>query len=115
MDRQWWGQNPYFFHSTNILIHAVTALALMGLLETMLQSRRAAFLGGLLFALDPAHLQSVAWMGGRADTICALWTILFSWALIWAVRSKGADRAAGLALSKIEPLSTPLSSNGKSH
>lgn len=101
LDRQAWGQDAVLFHRTNILIHAVTALALMGLLETALRNRRVAFLGGLLFAIHPLHLMSVAWLGGRTDALCALWTTLFAWALVGAVRSRGGGRAALIALSTI--------------
>lgn len=93
LDRRVWGVTPFGFHQTNILLHVLTTGALIGLLRTAFRRRSVALAGGLLFAVQPAQVSGVAWIGGRTDSLCALWVALFAWALILAARSTGRKRA----------------------
>lgn len=94
-----WKGNPFFYHQTNILIHAFGSIALAGLLQEAFRSRRIAILGGLVFALAPAAVSTVAWIGGRTDSLCALLIILFVWGLLRALRCFGARRTVYCAFS----------------
>lgn len=60
VDRHLWGAGPFFYHQTNILIHMLTTLAVMRLLETAFRKRRIGFLGGFLFAIQPVQVSTVA-------------------------------------------------------
>ncbi|HXG24393.1 MAG TPA: hypothetical protein VNJ09_07565, partial [Chthonomonadales bacterium] len=75
--------------------------ALMAALGAAFRSRAVAVVGGLLFALQPAQVSAVAWIGGRTDSLCALWVALFAWALIRAVQSTGRRKAAWIGVTTI--------------
>ncbi len=94
-----WGRVPFFYHQTNILIHVLTTAILVALLRAAFGSRRVALLGGLLFAVQPIQVSAVAWIGGRTDSLCALWVALFAWGLIRGVQSSGRKRVEWFLLS----------------
>lgn len=65
---------PAVYHARNLVLHAVgTALACLVLLALGL-SPPAAALGAALFAVHPAHVESVAFVSGRTD----LWATVFA-------------------------------------
>lgn len=67
------GGQPLPFHLTNIAIHAVCA-ALVVALALRLTGGRAVggAVAGALFALHPAHAESVAFVSGRVDPLATL-------------------------------------------
>ena len=95
------GGTPFFSHQVNILIHLLTTACMMGLLLCAFRSRKIALLGGLLFALQPAQVGAVAWIGGRTDSLCALFVVLFAWALVAGVRTQGKPRTIYLTASAV--------------
>jgi hypothetical protein len=99
LDRKLFGAGPVFNHQTNILIHVLTAVALVCALQAAFRSRRIGILGGLLFAVQPVQISTVAWIGGRTDSLCALWVVLFAWAIVRAAQTEGRERAIRLALA----------------
>jgi len=101
LDRAIAGGTPFFSHQVNILIHLLTTAALIGLLLKAFRSRKIALLGGLLFALQPAQVSAVAWIGGRTDSLCELFVALFAWALVAAVRAQGKPRTLYLTASAV--------------
>ncbi len=70
------GWNPAWFHAVNAVLHAATAalVALPALRSTA--SATAALIAGLWFAAMPAHVESVVWIAGRTDVLCALFFLL---------------------------------------
>lgn len=99
LENRLWHGTPFLYHQTNILIHAATCAALMGLLLLALDSRRIAALGGLLFALQPTQVSTVAWIGGRTDSLCALLVTLFAYTLLLAIKATGPRRWVWCGLS----------------
>jgi len=83
------GRDAFVCHQTNILIHLCTTAALIGLLRALLPNRWIAALGGLLFAIQPAQASTVAWIGGRTDSLCTLWLTLFLLCLVRSAQSRG--------------------------
>lgn len=69
---------PYSFHATNILLHALNS-GLVFIFLGLFLSRPASIAGALVFAVHPAHTESVAFVSGRTD----LWATFF--ALLCAV------------------------------
>jgi hypothetical protein len=70
---QWWlhGDRAWAFHLVNILLHAgVTAL--VAVLGARIAGIRVAWIAGLLFAVHPIHVEAVAGLVGRAETLCTL-------------------------------------------
>jgi protein O-mannosyl-transferase len=92
LDRQLWHTTPFGYHQTNILLHLLTTAALAGLLLAAFRRRSVALLGALLFAIQPAQVSTVAWIGGRTDSLCALFVTLFAWGLVAGLRRQGRDR-----------------------
>jgi tetratricopeptide (TPR) repeat protein len=66
------GFRPEGYHLMNILLHVVNTLllALIGLRLT--REKSIALLAGALFALHPVHAESVTWIAGVTDPLCAL-------------------------------------------
>ena len=59
--------NTLGYHVTNLVLHLVSALLVWRLLAKL--SLRLAWLGGLLFAVHPAMVESVAWMSELKNTL----------------------------------------------
>lgn len=66
---QWqlWHENTLGYHLTNILLHAFCSLLVWRVLTKF--NLRLAWLGGLLFAVHPAVVESVAWMVEFKNTL----------------------------------------------
>jgi len=101
LDHKLWGSTPFYYHQTNILIHVLTTACLIALLHAAFRSRAMALAGGLAFALQPAQVSTVAWVGGRTDSLCTLLMALFAWTLIRGVQSAGRARAGWIAASTV--------------
>ncbi len=99
LDHLLWKQDPSGYHLTNILLHlfAVWTVYLLG--AALFRRRSPALLGATLFAVHPAEVGAVAWIGGRTDALCACFTALFLLYLARAARTTGSDRRFHLALS----------------
>jgi tetratricopeptide (TPR) repeat protein len=92
LDMRLWGPTPMLFHQTNLLLHLAASFAVMGFARTLLRSSSGAAAAALLYAVHPAHAASVGWVGGRTDTLFALFSTLFLWGSVWYAQS-GARRA----------------------
>ena len=65
------------FHVTNIVLHAiVSGLIVIFCNKTLSLSLIDSVLSGLLFALHPVHTESVLYLVGRADILCALFMLI---------------------------------------
>ncbi len=95
LDARLFGRHPLGFHLTNVLVHALASAAAFALLKQV-TGRGRALLAALLFAVHPAHVESVAWIAGSTDVNCALLVFLCLWA--WSRAPRGA-RWLGLAAS----------------
>src|SRR5258708_305194 len=91
-DRVLFGGVPIHSHLVNVILHMAGAGCLICLLRLAFSSNPIALLGGFLFGGQPAQVMTVAWIGGRTDSLCALWFILFAWALISSAKASGRKR-----------------------
>jgi protein O-mannosyl-transferase len=68
---QWWlhGDQPWAFHLVNILLHGA-ATAAVTLFVARLWGSWPAWIAGILFAVHPVHVEAVAGLVGRAESIC---------------------------------------------
>jgi tetratricopeptide (TPR) repeat protein len=76
-ERYVWAWHAAGYHATGILIHALGTWVVACLLRRVLPSDRAALIGAAAFAIHPVQVGSVAWTGGRTDTLVVLWSALF--------------------------------------
>lgn len=61
--------NPYVFHLANILVHAVAALSVYGILKLLLDRPWIAAAGAILWAIHPLQVEPVAWATGMKDVL----------------------------------------------
>lgn len=75
--------NPVGFHVVNLLLHAGVTVLVVLLLGEILPVA-GAFMGGLLFAVHPVHVEAVANVVGVAEILAAFF---FIWASLLILRS----------------------------
>ena len=66
------GGRAWPFHLVNVLLHAAATGLVAELARRLSRSDRVAVIAGLLFAAHPVHVEGVAYIVGRADTLCAV-------------------------------------------
>ena len=104
-----WGDCPTCFHIENIVLHAILVVGLYLLGSHLLSRRRhgktIAFWAAALFAVHPATVSSVAWVGGRSYLLAAVFSV---WCLVLFVNLQSTSHSrrgysrgwpAGLALA----------------
>ncbi|MBI2821324.1 MAG: tetratricopeptide repeat protein [Acidobacteria bacterium] len=64
------GPHPFYFHLTNVLLHAANGVLVFLLLQTLF-SPGAALAGAALFICHPAQTAAVAYVSGRKDVLAA--------------------------------------------
>jgi Flp pilus assembly protein TadD len=86
-DYQWSGDDPSGYRDVNLVIHALNVglvfLVLFRLLEfagwNLAKRRTAALIGAAVFLVHPLQTESVAYIAGRSESLCALFMLL-AWA-----------------------------------
>jgi tetratricopeptide (TPR) repeat protein len=69
LDVELFGLNAGRHHVTNALLHAANALLLFGLLQRTTGAQLRSACVAALFAVHPAHVESVAWIAERKDVL----------------------------------------------
>jgi tetratricopeptide (TPR) repeat protein len=86
-----WGLNPFGFHLTNLLFHTANSILVFLLLQEIIKNRQVApYIGALLFALYPVHVESVSWISGLPDPLSVFFFLL---AFIFYLQYRKTDRA----------------------
>lgn len=86
VDWKLYGANPRGHHLTNVCLHAANAVLLFLLLLYMTGFIWRSAMVAFLFALHPAHVESVAWIAELKDVLCALFFFATLLAYAWYVR-----------------------------
>jgi len=86
-ERRLWHDNALGYRLVSTALHAATTGLMIGLLRDSFGSRRAALFGAVIFAVHPVQVGAVAWIGGRTDTLCELWLLLFARCLVISAQS----------------------------
>jgi tetratricopeptide (TPR) repeat protein len=68
--------SPIPFHITNILIHFAVCIALYFLVLRFTRERIVPLVSAAIFAVHPVHVEVVASVAGRAESLCALFYLL---------------------------------------
>ncbi len=71
-DFQLFGEVPWGYHLTNVLLHTVNSLLLYALARDLLGEDRAALWAALLYASHPLQTEVVAWISARGDLLASL-------------------------------------------
>jgi tetratricopeptide (TPR) repeat protein len=93
-DASIWGEDPFGFHLTNLLLHIANALLLLLLLFRLTGAWWRSLAAGALFALHPLRVESVAWVTERKDVLSGLFFLLALLAWHGWLRRRGAGRQA---------------------
>ncbi|MEO6196456.1 MAG: hypothetical protein ABIS20_25835 [Thermoanaerobaculia bacterium] len=76
LDCQLFGLDPAGHHATSLLLHLANTLLLFAVLRGMTGAVWRSAAVAALFAVHPAHVESVAWVAERKDVLSALFWIL---------------------------------------
>ncbi len=68
---------PLFYHQTNILLHAATAVLVCLIAFQVSKNRWAGLLAGTFFIFQPFQVGAAAWIGGRTDVLSCFFLSLF--------------------------------------
>jgi tetratricopeptide (TPR) repeat protein len=94
IDWNLYGKNPGGHHMTSVYLHAASAILLFLLLLYMTGFLVRSAIVACLFALHPAHVESVAWIAERKDVLCALFWFAALLAYAWYARGRSWKRYA---------------------
>src|SRR5215204_3958881 len=98
LDSHWGAASPTAYHVTNIVIHVLNSLLVLGIGRAAGLSLLAATFAGSFFAVLAIHAEAVAWITGRADSLPALMYLLtFLAYALW--RRSGTRWLYGLSLA----------------
>ena len=104
VEHQLWGLNPAGYHAVSMLLHALNAVLLWRVLLRL--NVPGALLVGLLFALHPVNVESVAWISQRRNLLSMFF---FLGALLSYLRSEDRGRAAPYVAAVVLFLAAMLS------
>jgi tetratricopeptide (TPR) repeat protein len=82
-DCQVYGLQPGDHHLTNVLLHTASAILLFLLLRKMTGALWKSAFVAAIFAIHPLHVESVAWVSERKDTLSGLFFMLTLWAYVY--------------------------------
>lgn len=71
-----WGLNPFGFHLTNVVIHALIGLFIFYLIFELFRDYSLAFLSSILFCVHPIQTEAVSYISARPELLISLFTLL---------------------------------------
>jgi tetratricopeptide (TPR) repeat protein len=83
---QYWGTSPMGYHLVNIFLHLVNSVLIWGLLWRLRVP--FAFIGAMLFAIHPVHVESVAWIVELKDVLSTFFYLAAAH-FIWSFEEHG--------------------------
>jgi len=101
LDCQLYGAKPWGHHLTSVLIHALNAVLLFGVMRRMTGALWRSLFVALLFGLHPLRVESVAWIAERKDVLSTMFWLLALWAYaryaeVLSLKSKVPPREPGV-------------------
>jgi tetratricopeptide (TPR) repeat protein len=109
LDWTLFGADPRGFHATNLALHLASSVLLFLLLARQTGRRGASAFVAAVFAVHPLHVESVAWVAERKDTLSGLGFVLaLAGHAHYAARPTLARYAGALALAGLGLLAKPM-------
>jgi len=102
-----WGANPLGYYLTNLLSYVVVCLNLYLFVRNLTsdwcrtRSSLAAFFAALIFALNPLHCESISWVVGRVDIVCAFFYLTCLNLFVLSMRSDNRNKKKLTILSVV--------------
>jgi len=94
-----WGQRAGMHLLTSVLLHAISTLLLFLAMRRLTRATWPSAFIAALFAIHPMHVESVAWVSERKDTLSTLFAMLALWLYARAPRRMlGVSIAMALSL-----------------
>jgi len=91
-DVELFGMRGGAHHMVSVALHFANSVLLFLALQWMTRSQVKSALVAALFALHPAHVESVAWIAERKDLLSGLFWILCIWAYAWYAENRALHR-----------------------
>ena len=98
LDCQLFGLRAGGHHFINVLLHNVSVLLLFLWLARLTGLTWPSFLVAAIFAVDPQHVESVAWIAERKDVLGGVFFLLTLIVYVWYARKLSYARYAALFL-----------------
>ncbi len=86
LDQTLSGDGVRLFHLHNVVLHAVNSGLVLLVARRWLGASLGAVVAGLIFAIHPVHVESVAFVSGRTDLLAATWILVA--VLVWSRRDR---------------------------
>lgn len=67
-----WGESPFGYHLTNILLHAASSVMVFLIGLRLFKGTIPALFASIIFAVHPVHVEAVTWISARNESLCAL-------------------------------------------
>ncbi|MBA3992445.1 MAG: hypothetical protein C0469_02890 [Cyanobacteria bacterium DS2.3.42] len=99
-----WKTNAAGFYATNLIFYYLDAVLLylivlkLGSSNSLQKNRLTALTASVLFAVSPLHCESVSWVLGRVDIVCAFFYLL-SFYLLFLSLEKRSRKVTGFAIA----------------
>ena len=78
--------DPYLYHVDNIVLHLLNTMLVLFIIKTLSKSFFVGFFTAFVFALHPVHVEPVAWVTARKDT---LFSFFFLFSIMTYIKSNG--------------------------
>lgn len=103
------GLDPRGHHATSVVLHALNAALLFGLLWKATGATAPSLLAAALFALHPLNVQSVAWVSELKNVLSTLFWLLTLWAYgAWTRRPRAVLYVAALVALALSLMTKPM-------
>ncbi len=76
LDIQLFGLNPGSHHALNVLLHLLNSILVLGVFRSLTGTFWPSAAVAILFAVHPAHVESVAWVSERKDLLSTFFFLL---------------------------------------
>lgn len=100
LDYQVWGYDPFGFHLTNVLLHALNAVLVFVVLRALVPDFAIAFFAALMFAIHPMNVENVAWIAERKTLVSSFFLLLSLYCYL-RFRTEGAGRIGSYCVAVV--------------